>query len=407
MDNKELDQMLKARFSSEALEGQDAGWQKLSALLPAAPQKRRFIAYWKIAASVLLVIGLAISFSILFTKQNKTIQPLEIAGNQNVQNRHDADHAPTTSTQSENIQESTTPSTPITPGQRNIAGNNTANVATLPDSQHSKDRNNSAVAATTAVKSQIKYSTPPTPTSGITRKPESDNPTTSQSQQVAKAIPIEAAPNTNQTFNPMAYTPVPEEIAASSRKPTSIAFGGGMNYGVLNTGYNVNISAKHALGKHIFVEGSVAFLYNNQAEKSSVYAAQSFLPTRPAPGQVSASHTTNPAASNFYYLSANPTMGYQISKTIALSAGPDIQQRIAALGQDGTSIYTPGLDPRIIPQLDLGFTGKADFLISPKIETSILFRNGLNNLLRKPDLHPYLNRQYIQVQLNYNFLLNQ
>ena len=404
MDNKEFDQMLKERFSKEAPEGQDAGWQKLSAMLPVAPQKRRALAYWKIAASVLLVLGLSLGFSILFTKQNKTVPPSEITGNQDLQDKQDIGNAPTAEPQPDNNQESTAPSQSIPQTSGNIAGSSTTNVAKIPDNKHSNTGNKSAVTATTIVGDK------PNDRQPIAGQNESqDAPVTTTPNKVVKTTSQQVVPNTNSTLNPMAYAPTSRHevvVANNSRKTTSIAFGGGMNYGVLNTGYNVNVSAKHALGKHVFVEGSVAFLYNSQAEKSSFYAAQNFSPTRPAPGQISASKTTNPAASNFYYLSVNPAMGYQINKTIALSAGPDLQQRIASLGQDGTAIYTPGLDPRIIPQLDLGFTGKADFFISPKIETSILFRDGLNNLLKKPDMHPYLNRRYIQVQLNYNFLLS-
>jgi len=398
MDNKEFDQMLKARFSKEAPEGQDDGWQKLSAMLPAAPQKRRALAYWKIAASVLLVLGLGLGFSILFTKQNKPVAPSEITANQNLQDKHDIRSTPTAESQPDNNQGATAPSPSSPQTLRNIAGNNTTNVVITTNNKQSKTGNKSAVMvmATTTVGGKPKNQQP------IAGQNESqDAPMATTPNQVAKTAPQVTFPITNNAITPATYNPMSlaEVISNQKQRTTAIAFGGGMNYGELNAGYNVNISARHALSKHVFVEGSVAFLYNSQAEKSSFYAAQNFSPTRPAPGQISGSKTTNPAASNFYYLSVNPAMGYQINKTIALSAGPDLQQRIASLGQDGTAIYTPGLEPRIIPQLDFGFTGKADFFISPKIETSILFRNGLNNLLKKPDMYPYLNRRYIQVQL--------
>lgn len=406
MDNKEFDQILKARFTNQTLQEQGDSWQKLSAMLPAAPKKRRALTYWKIAASVLLLLGLGAGFSVLFQKQNKNAypSPLETTGNQNILRATEANHSSKEGDHPSSNQELASTSALISRTKKNIAGTNTTNASTLPGSYPTKDRNKPDIATATPAIPQAKDNiSSRQPVSGVNGKTEQNSLLTNlqpRDHQVAKtalheAVPATSISSTENTFNP------------GTHRATAIAFGGGMNYGVLNTGYNVNISAKHALNKHIFVESSIAFLYNSQAEKSSFYAAQNFSPTRPAPGQVSASKTTNPAASNFYYLSVNPTMGYQINKIIALSAGPDLQQRIAALGQNGTSIYTPGSDPRIVPQLDLGFTGKADFLISPKIETSILFRNGLSNLLKKPDLHPYLNRRYIQVQLNYNFLLGQ
>ncbi|HET8573347.1 MAG TPA: hypothetical protein VFL76_05700 [Edaphocola sp.] len=408
MDNKVFDQILRERFKNDTLPEQIDGWQKLSAMLPAT-RKRRSLVYWKIAASLLLVSGLSIGFNFLFRQSGQKPLPSGITGNQSTQiptkiSRSSAGIVQSQATGGANKALTTSSDGPSTP-KKDLTGNTMTSSAW--SRAHTPVGNHYDI--TVVSKSQTnKIILPKHQTSVLPGNSEAkqDLPANTHKAEIAANdhnIPVTAIDPPDIAKNPI---PGSGAMPANHRyRATAIAFGGGMNYGVLNTGYNLNLTARHSLGRHIFIEGAIAFLYNGQAEKSSTYAVQNFLPTRPAPGQVSASHTTNPAASNFYYLSVNPSMGYQINKTIALSAGPDLQQRIASLGQDGTAIYTPGRDPRIIPQLDLGFTGKADFLISPKIETGILFRNGLNNLLKKPDLHPYLNRRYIQVQLKYNFLL--
>src|SRR5690606_2596250 len=122
--------------------------------------KRRALAYWKIAAAVLLVMGLGIGFSILFTKENKPIQSSEITSNQNIQDEHEIGNAATVASQPANNQESTTTSQAKAQTLRNISRSNKTNVAAESDNKHSKTGNKSAVVATTAVEEKTKNRQP-------------------------------------------------------------------------------------------------------------------------------------------------------------------------------------------------------------------------------------------------------
>jgi len=188
---------------------------------------------------------------------------------------------------------------------------------------------------------------------------------------------------------------------AGTGKQTIIAVGGGVNYGSLNAGYSIGITAQHKLGNNFFVDGTIAMMYNNNINNAGNYAGQApAFASRPASFIAAAPSKTFTPTQNLYYLQFNPSFGYEIGNKIAISMGGDVQQMISDDQYvDKVQVYPDGV--RVFPTLDLGITGKTEFNVTPHIRAGIIFREGLNNFLMSNSPTQYVNRRYFQVQFKY------
>jgi len=186
---------------------------------------------------------------------------------------------------------------------------------------------------------------------------------------------------------------------------TNISFGGGVNYGNLNTGYTAGISVKRNLSSDFFVDGTVAMMYNNNATNVAANNGPSVNDNIAArPTSFESSSISSPALDpmqRLYYLQVNPSFGYQIEDKVALSVGGDFQQ---ILNKREEIVRPNNSDTKIFPNFDVGITTKSEFSISPNIQAGLVYREGLNNLLRG-DGGKYVNRRYFQVQFKYNLPL--
>lgn len=214
----------------------------------------------------------------------------------------------------------------------------------------------------------------------------------------------------NLAYLPPALDPFENSFSKADKKSkTSIAFAGGVNYGTLNAGYTVGLSARRKIAGDFFVDGSVAMMYNNNANNvvnnSGPSAGEnSNLAARPAPGQMAVNSPALEPTQHLYYVQFNPSLGYQIEKHVALSVGGDFQQMIRTDdGQEKVQLVSN--TAKIFPTFDVGLTTKTEFSITPNIQAGLLYREGLNNLL-KNDGGKYVNRRYIQVQFKYNIPVN-
>lgn len=197
-----------------------------------------------------------------------------------------------------------------------------------------------------------------------------------------------------------------------SRK-TSISLGGGVNYGNLNTGYTAGISIRRKVAGDLFVDGSVAMLYNNNASNVAVNNGPPLADNTSNTGAkpTAFNNETNLASpaldpiQKLYYVQFNPSIGYQVEKHVALSVGGDFQQILNSRGEQD-EIVQPGTNSaKVFPNFDVGLTAKTEFSITPSIQAGLVYREGLNNLL-KSDGARYVNRRYIQVQFKYNLPVN-
>lgn len=200
---------------------------------------------------------------------------------------------------------------------------------------------------------------------------------------------------------------VPESYAPhkpGTGSQTSVAFGGGVNYGSLNAGYSLNVTAQQKIGDHFFFDGTIAVMYNNNTPNNIVNYGAAPTPDNTAARPSQKMMLSTPAVapvSSLYYIQFNPSFGYQLADNVDISIGGDLQQMLSPdnelqkyqVSEEGT---------RVFPGLDLGFTGKTEYSITPQIQAGLIFREGLNNLLRPNRDIPFVNRRYVQVQFKYN-----
>lgn len=198
-------------------------------------------------------------------------------------------------------------------------------------------------------------------------------------------------------------------VSSRSSKPkTNISFAGGVNYGNINTGYTAGVSVKQKIGGDFFVDGTVAMMYNNNANNvaanngpSVTEQPPSNIALRPAKGTLnSVSAPALAPIQKLYYVQMNPSFGYQIEDKVALSVGGDFQKM---LNKTDEIVQPDNTNTKIFPTMDIGLTTKSEFTISPNLQAGLLYREGLNNIF-KADA-PYVNRRYLQVQFKYNIPL--
>lgn len=202
----------------------------------------------------------------------------------------------------------------------------------------------------------------------------------------------------------------PEPVAGADNAKketakTNVAFGGGVNYGNLNTGYTAGASLKRKIGSDFFVDGTVAMIYNNNVNNVAVNNNTSTsLPPAGAAAKNTASSFSSPALEpiqRLYYVQINPSLGYQLDDRIALSVGGDVQQNLNSSDQ---IVQPDNNNTKIFPTTDVGLTTKSEFTISPNLQAGLIYREGLNNLVGS-DAGKYVNRRYLQVQFKYNIPL--
>lgn len=417
MENKEFDRLLREKFEKESLRLPASGWTELSPKLSTAVKKKP-LSFLKIAAALLFLLGLSAGLAFLW---NNRTSSLDSSKSLALNPREKVSESSGSKPQNQLAALSAT-------GEGRVVSGNRKQVARHSDVGQEQHLQNKAGRDLAILRQTASSSLPVTKQeTSIVEKGKitaADKPAGSQSgvvdsqgDLVAASSQKEKAEEYRKSFSSSVLLPQEQEGLSRSTgdemlpfdnkgRETSLALGGGMNYGALNAGYSIGLSARRSLGKHLFIEGAIAFLYNSDAPNTTNYPGPPTTPSRPSSYNPSKAKSPSMGLiSDFYFLQVNPSLGYQVNKLLAFSVGADLQQRIASMSQNGTAVFTPGSNPRIIPQLDLGFTGKTEFFISPKIEAGLLFRNGLNNFFDSQTTHPYLNRRYFQLQLKYNFLL--
>lgn len=179
------------------------------------------------------------------------------------------------------------------------------------------------------------------------------------------------------------------EPVKKNQSRTLFSLTGGMNYGSMNTGYMAGVNAKQKLGSKLFIEGDLAFVNNK--------ASQSFTQQQQQMAAVSKSPIDYKDAL-LMYVQFNPTLGYQVMKNVSLGVGADIQKLV----NDDNTLVNVNDEVKTIPNTDVGLTGKTEVSLSPRLKAGILYREGINNLLKSSD--DLLERRYLQVQLKFTVI---
>lgn len=409
MSKNELDDLLLRKFQEEDLPYKPASWEKLAQLLPPADglskraygagRKNHRIAYG-VAAGLALLLGLFLAGRFLMPEETGNGLPVAVRAPQATTRTQ-----VTTPTQvTKPLHATTRPqsTTQPMPHPESSAGLEPRSAASQPVTTTVKapgrGTNTRAVAETLATAGPQLYDRHE---DAATRPEQAGLPEGTDPPPAGDRVWSEREKTAyyNSLLSPSATGA--GETAASR---TVLSVGGGVNYGTLNTGYALGVSAKHKLGDHFFIEGSLGMLYNNNAHNVADYNTISGFKAAARPSSAGSMKLNAPAISpieNLYYVQVNPALGYEISEQFSLSLGGDLQHLITADAASPTVQYSAE-KVRIFPVLDLGLTGKTEFSISPEIQAGILYREGLSAWLKSDPGTAYLNRRYIQVQFKYS-----
>ncbi len=431
MSKNEFDELLLKKLREEELEYNPAHWDRLAQLLPptltpASVNKGR---KWTIAAGIAAALAFALA-TVFFVKllnhpsagekeQQKIVKQTEKpdATPQPASNPPLQQPALAQNPQQVNQQRSVAPRSVnnqplIIVPQSNVASHTNSNIPVVPQNPALNTNNSSLPGVSTgnnAAKEAIadnKSLNDPTPVvPEVTPEPRR---TPGNNNTIAK---VDAMPSVTDIYSG-STSAFYEGRNGSSNKKTSISLGGGVNYGNLNTGYTAGVSVRRKVGGDFFVDGSVAMLYNNNANNVAINNGPPLADNTNTAARPTAFNNETTLASpaldpiqKLYYVQFNPSVGYQLEKHVALSVGGDFQQILNSRGEQD-EIVQPGTNSsKIFPNFDVGFTAKSEFAITPSIQAGLVYREGLNNMLKNEGSR-YVNRRYLQVQFKYNIPVN-
>lgn len=386
MSKNKFDDLLLKRFQEEELEYKPESWNKLAQKLP-NKKKRLFLVPIGIAAAIALILGSVLLFNNYETQnipESRSFTQLKVEEKSIIEPKNEE---PKNDAKINRI----------------TAKNKTTKTSLL---ANNNKKNNHTPSSIIPKKTIIYPSVPKVKEESKTlakanKDGEINNIVSENNTGIypKKDIKIWESPKQNRHANANSR---PDYWAKkNNKKETSIGVAGGVNYGSLNTGYAVGLSAKQGLGKDFFIDGTIAVMYNNNANNLGNYAGKTS--GRPASGSINMTSPAFSPAQNLYYVQFNPSFGYQVEKDIALSMGADIQKLVTNDEHTNKVKFTQnGLET--IPNVDFGFTGKAEINVGPNIKTGIIFREGLNSIFGSKDIS-YVNRRYFQVQFKYNIPL--
>ena len=374
MHPNEFDRLIANKFDEHELPYNPANWERLSRALP--EQKPKVIAFsWMrvtgIAASLLIVVASA-GYLIL----NKTSAPAKTTTQPATfsikSTKPWASIASTASSEEVTIPVTTEPPIPAPPrGQQVMSG-----IAAKAFNPVIELKNTQEEEAQIVANSTVSEEVAPAEVKEVQQKP----------QIVFRPTPV--------TEN--AFEEEPRTVERTGRK-TNFSLTGGMNFGSMDAGYVAGVNARHSLSSKVFLEGDVAVV-SNQATQASLDPS---LVNSFNSGTMASKGSIETKRAGFVYLQVNPSVGYQLHKKLSVSVGGDMQKLIEDQIAEG-SLMTADGEARVIPDYDLGLTGKTEFAITPKLKAGLLYREGVNNLMYGSG--DYLDRRYLQVQLKYRIL---
>jgi hypothetical protein len=412
-----FDELLRNKLQGDELEYKAKHWEQLALLLPPTlvpvSNTETFIAGNKnkkwglaagIAAAIVLMVGTVFFFRQINNGPDEPNQPSLVKKDPKPANTN------TIASQNNTNAVTNTPQNPVVAQQNNVRPQTVS-----PAQQQQAVKNN------TQRNSLYNTINPVTPSIVTPQQPQQiaqNNIIPIQPAIIKEELPAEqkiAAPvNENRAPENYAYSNTTYASAFyegngrnNKKVKTSVAVGGGVNYGNLNTGYSAGVSIRRKVAGDFFVDGTVAMMYNNNANNVAVNNGPSLSDNKTAarPAAFNETPLASPALDpiqKLYYVQFNPSIGYQIEKHVALSIGGDFQKM---LNKTEEIVQPESNNSKLFPNLDVGLTTKSEFSITPNIQAGLLYREGLNNLL-KNDGSKYVNRRYIQVQFKYNIPVN-
>lgn len=412
-----FDELLRNKLQGDELEYKAEHWEQLALLLPptlvpvsntdtfiAGNKNKRWGLAAGIAAAIVLMVGTVFFFKQINNGPDESNQPSLVKKDPKPNNSN------TTSPQNNTNTVTNTPQNPAVAQQNNVQPQTVSPV------QQQAVKNNTQ---NNSLYNTINTTIPNIITPQQPQQIAQNNIIPSQPAIIQEEPPVEQkitildkenqVPE-NYAYNNTTYASAFYEGNGKNNKKakTSVALAGGVNYGNLNTGYSAGVSIRRKVAGDFFVDGTVAMMYNNNASNVAINNGPSLSDnnnTAARPAAFNETPLASPALDpiqKLYYVQFNPSIGYQIEKHVALSVGGDFQKM---LNKTEEIVQPESNNSKLFPNLDVGLTAKSEFSITPNIQAGLMYREGLNNLL-KNDGSKYVNRRYVQVQFKYNIPVN-
>ncbi len=365
MQANEFDALLKSRYEEYQPEYNAAAWTVLAEKLPPTQSSRSAYALWPLA------IGLAASFAAVLifiarkpTSHHKTEEVASIRS------------APQTSAmQSQSrLSESTGESATLLPWSKAV-----------PDRAfHNQTNYPIAILDEPVISPPIQ----PQPT-------RRDLQATSESEQTKR---LSTVPEIAKQHGPLEHPAFKEPPVEQSRPAkTIISIAGGVQYGSLNGGYAAGIQVEHKISNRWFAHTEISYQQYPASSTNQLSTVEYGLVSgggqgMPVPGITQPKFQPN---SIVQYIQASPGIGYHLTKRVSIGTSVDFQRALQS--SDKKAFIVEGADFKLLPLLDVGATGQVSYCLSDRMEVSIQYRKGINNILESREV--YLDRQYFQFQL--------
>jgi hypothetical protein len=379
MKSKEFDDIVRQKFENARLPYNHENWQKLSAVLDQKKERNLRLLLWplaSIAASVAMAIG-------IFTWVGRNDKEVVQATKQGT--HHTTQHIATAPPQQQPVQDLA----PIPLKNNTVRQSNPAPATPQ----------NKAIAQTPSVLQnriiQEQRALPIVHQAPVTARIAEEQISTFRAEKdpvIAKnSEPVRSLPLTN---NNVFYE---EVITKRKDRDRFIAIAGGLNYGTLNSGYVMGLSAGTKIGGgKFYVESDVAFVGNMANEKNR----QTFKTKSSSLGKTTSYNTSTVTVQRFYnlyYAQVTPTIGYRVAPSISVGVGADVQKLLI---NDILVTETDNPDDaKQLPSYDMGLVGKTEYSVTKEIKASVYYRKAVNRELSGNN--NFLNRDYLQLQLKF------
>lgn len=396
----EFDEGIKQKVANNHLEYHSESWSRFAAKLPFPviefPSRRNTLKRLSGIAALFLIAVAATVFLM-----NKKQQDIKLAAQQ-----HPADSGLAAHTLPPN--NNTAPTTVNTPTNTTTAdfGNNNTNTTTATIARTYNGITQPLVTADTVLNGIPQNSITLNPISNPAIVLQNIHPGNTLDNSTYNAVTqhnVQAAQPMPEMYYPDSYNP--EQDKKLYYHKTSLALNGGANYGTFRQGLTVGFSARHFVNDKVFIDGAIAMMINHGDDNTLNYTGdvmKDVFSNNSSNGRSARPSGTYYNVNNFYYIQFNPSVGTKLSKRFMVSTGPDFQQLLTS-SPDPTIMFKDH-DVKLVPNFDVGLTGKAEFFLSPSIQTGIIYRQGVNNIIRNNN--DYLNRNYFQIELKYTLPLS-
>lgn len=202
------------------------------------------------------------------------------------------------------------------------------------------------------------------------------------------------------------------DIASRERK---INFGVSALYGLSDVSkgqYRVSVDARRNLSKRVFA--NVQLIASTATVTNSTSYEYQVIGIGPPGIGVLPENTTQQVEANYsgniYTLGLSPSIGFRVTRKVALSTGPDIQKRVGGSMSlvNGDAFRNQITNQSLVDEkqqvaaLDFGLQSAAQVDVSRRLALTLLYRYGLTNYLEKTE--GATRNSFMSVGLSYQFI---